>query len=78
MHARVIHVARLCFQIQEIHQTVSQVNECFKDLADIVAGQQNEIDAVESMIERSHQHARSGLSHVEKASESADAGCTVS
>jgi t-SNARE complex subunit (syntaxin) len=59
-------------------QAVSQVNEVFKDLADIVADQQQEIDAVESMIEKSHQHARSGLKHVEKANDSQEAGCLIS
>jgi t-SNARE complex subunit (syntaxin) len=54
------------------------VNEVFKDLADIVSDQQQEIDAVESMIEKSHQHARSGLEHVEKASNSQEAGCVLS
>jgi len=66
-------------EIEEIHQTVTQVNEVFKDLADIVADQQQEIDAVESMIERSHQHARSGLQQVEKAnSAEAEGTCAIS
>jgi len=66
-------------EIQEIHLAASQVNEVFKDLADIVADQQQEIDAVQSMIERSHHHAQSGLEHVEKASEAADSGpCSLS
>jgi t-SNARE complex subunit (syntaxin) len=53
-------------EIREIHQTVSKVNEVFKDLAEIVNDQQHEIDAVQSMIGRSHQHAQSGLQQVEK------------
>ena len=36
-------------------------DQVFKDLADIVNDQQQEIDSVESMIERSNQHAKSGL-----------------
>jgi t-SNARE complex subunit (syntaxin) len=42
------------------------ISQVFKDLADIVNDQQRDIDAVESMIEKSHQHAQSGLSHVQK------------
>jgi len=64
-------------EIREIHKSVLQVNEVFKDLAQIVDDQQQEIDAVETMIERSHQHARSGLQHVQKASDN-QGGCVVS
>jgi len=38
----------------------------FKDLADIVNDQQQEIDAVDSMIEISQRHAKNGLQQVEK------------
>ena len=55
-------------EIRGIHQTVTKVNEVFKDLADIVHEQQQEIDAVQSMIGRSHEHAQSGLRQVEKVS----------
>lgn len=64
-------------EIMEIHQNVTKVNEVFKDLADIVNDQQQEIDSVESMIERSNQHAKSGLKQVEKASEH-QSGCSIS
>jgi hypothetical protein len=53
-------------EIREIHHTVTKVNEVFKDLADLVNEQQQEIDAVQAMIDRSHQHAQSGLHQVEK------------
>jgi len=64
-------------EMVEIHQKVSKVNEIFRDLANIVADQQEEIDSVEQMVDRSHQHARQGLTEVEKANEH-NAGCVVS
>mmetsp|Transcript_16648 Transcript_16648/g.33969 ORF Transcript_16648/g.33969 Transcript_16648/m.33969 type:complete len:237 (+) Transcript_16648:160-870(+) len=65
-------------EIRGIHQTVTKVNEVFKDLADIVHEQQQEIDAVQSMIGRSHEHAQSGLRQVEKASETQESTCGIS
>ena len=53
-------------EIQQINSDVRKVNEIFRDINDIVKDQQQEIDAVESMIEKSHQHAKSGLDQVEK------------
>lgn len=64
-------------EIREIHQNVTKVNEIFKDLADLVNDQQEEIDNVEKMIEKSHSHARSGLDQVEKANETSK-GCSIS
>ena len=43
-------------------------SQIFKDLADIVNEQQDEINTVETMIEKSHTHARAGLEQVEKVS----------
>ena len=40
--------------------------QIFKDLAEIVNDQQEDINTVEAMIEKSHAHARSGLDQVEK------------
>lgn len=62
-------------EIQQINSDVRKVNEIFRDINDIVKDQQQEIDAVESMIEKSHQHAKSGLDQVEKANE--NNGCTI-
>lgn len=64
-------------EIREIHQNVTKVNEIFKDLAEIVNDQQEDINTVEAMIEKSHAHARSGLDQVEKANEHQQ-GCVVS
>eukprot|EP00614_Pseudopedinella_elastica_P006634 CAMPEP_0172589544 /NCGR_PEP_ID=MMETSP1068-20121228/8233_1 /TAXON_ID=35684 /ORGANISM="Pseudopedinella elastica, Strain CCMP716" /LENGTH=69 /DNA_ID=CAMNT_0013385159 /DNA_START=504 /DNA_END=713 /DNA_ORIENTATION=+ len=62
-------------EIRQIRKSASEVREVFKDLADIVNDQQQEIDAVDSMIEISQRHAKNGLQQVEKAS--ADSGCSV-
>mmetsp|Transcript_36586 Transcript_36586/g.97845 ORF Transcript_36586/g.97845 Transcript_36586/m.97845 type:complete len:158 (+) Transcript_36586:601-1074(+) len=51
--------------------------QIFKDLAEIVNDQQEDINTVEAMIEKSHAHARSGLDQVEKANEHQQ-GCVVS
>lgn len=64
-------------EIQEIHQNVVKVNEIFKDLAELVNDQQEDIDNVETMIARSNQHARRGLAEVEQAN-ATNAGCCIS
>ena len=46
-----------------------QVNEIFKDLADIVETQKADIDTIESTIESSHASAKEGVNQVKKAAE---------
>lgn len=66
-------------EIADIHQSVTKVNQIFKDLASIVHDQQQDVDAVESMIEKSNNHAREGLNQLEKASsQQQEGGCTLS
>lgn len=54
-------------EIREINQSVHKVNEIFKDLATLVDKQQNDVDQISELVEKSHQHAEKGLDQVQKA-----------
>jgi t-SNARE complex subunit (syntaxin) len=56
---------------------VGQVNEIFRDLAQIVNKQQEDIDTIEQNVEQSHKAAKSGLDQVEKAAKY-QPGCIIS
>lgn len=53
-----------------------QVNEIFRDLAEIVNAQQEDIDAIATNVESSHEAAKKGLEQVEKAAKY-QPGCTL-
>lgn len=52
------------------------MNEIFKDLAEIVNKQQEDIDTIATNVESSHEAAKRGLEQVEKAAKY-QPGCTV-
>jgi len=64
-------------EILEINKKVVQVNAVFKDLAQIVNRQQEDIDHIETNIEESHKSAKAGLDQIEKAAKY-QSGCVVS
>ncbi|CAI5719823.1 unnamed protein product [Hyaloperonospora brassicae] len=55
--------------INQIHQSVAQVNEIFRDLAAIVQEQQGAIDDIDTHVHESMQQTQEGLNEVKKASE---------
>ncbi|CAI5742646.1 unnamed protein product [Peronospora destructor] len=55
--------------LHQLHQSVAQVNEIFRDLAAIVHEQQGEIDGIENHVHESMQQTQHGLEEVKKASE---------
>ncbi len=63
-------------ELLQINQSVVKVNEIFRDLGELVARQQEDIDSIEQNVERSHAAARSGLEQVEKAAKH-QAGCVI-
>ena len=56
-------------EIRAINEQMANVNEIFKDLAHIVNNQQEDVDNIETMMEKSHEHAKAGLEQVKKANE---------
>lgn len=64
-------------EIREINQSVHKVNEIFKDLATLVDKQQNDVDQISELVEKSHQHAEKGLDQVQKAAK-LQPGCAIS
>lgn len=64
-------------EIREINQNVHKVNEIFRDLATLVDKQQNEVDQISELVEKSHQHAEKGLDQVQKAAK-LQPSCTIS
>jgi len=63
-------------EIRAINEQMANVNEIFKDLAHIVNNQQEDVDNIEEMMEKTHEHAKAGLEQVEKANEY-QKGCLV-
>jgi hypothetical protein len=64
-------------EIKKINTQMSTVSEIFRDLANIVEGQQGMVDDIEQQVEESHGHAQSGLEQIEKANEH-QKGCLIS
>lgn len=64
-------------EIRNINQGMHTVNEIYKDLAHIVAGQQEQINQIETQMEDSRANAESGLQQVEKANEKYGNQCSV-
>lgn len=56
-------------EIRNINRGMHQVNEIYKDLAHIVASQQDDVDQIETQMEDARANAESGLQQVEKANE---------
>jgi hypothetical protein len=56
-------------EIRNINRGMHQVNEIYKDLAHIVASQQDDIDQIETQMDDARANAESGLQQVEKANE---------
>ena len=65
-------------EISNINRGMSTVNQIYKDLANIVGGQQDEIDMVEDQMEHANRSANRGLTQIEKANAKADKACIVS
>jgi len=66
-------------EIRNINKGMHQVNEIYKDLAHIVAGQQEQIDEVETHMEDANTNAEAGLKQIEKASAKAESSqCIIS
>ena len=66
-------------EIRTINRGMHQVNEIYKDLAHIVASQQDQVDAIETQMEDSRANADSGLKQIEKANEKyGSANCVIS
>jgi len=66
-------------EIKSINRGMHQVNEIYKDLAHIVASQQDQVDSIETHMEESRVNAESGLKQVEKANEKfGSSQCTIS
>ena len=56
-------------EIRNINRGMHQVNEIYKDLANIVGEQQEQIDTIETQMDESRANAEAGLKQVEKANE---------
>ena len=66
-------------EIRNINKGMHTVNEIYKDLANIVGGQQEQIDQIEGQMEDARNNAESGLSQVQKANEKYNnSNCTIS
>mmetsp|Transcript_641 Transcript_641/g.808 ORF Transcript_641/g.808 Transcript_641/m.808 type:complete len:261 (+) Transcript_641:31-813(+) len=66
-------------EIRNINHGMHQVNEIYKDLAHVVASQQDQVDQIETQMEQSKINAEQGLSHIQKANEKASSSqCTIS
>ena len=64
-------------EIKEINKNVHQVNEIFRDLATIVNKQQEDINDISEMTEKSHKSASAGLEQVNRAAK-LQPSCTMS
>ncbi|CAM9279786.1 unnamed protein product [Chrysoparadoxa australica] len=64
-------------ELKNINTSLRQVNEIYKDLASIVAQQQDTVDQIENNTEAAHDRAQEGLRQVEKAAHY-QSGCAVS
>jgi hypothetical protein len=63
-------------ELLNINRSLHQVNEIFKDLATIVAQQQEQVDHIEVSTEAAHQRAQQGLQQVQKAHQY-QGGCSI-
>ena len=66
-------------EIRQINRGMHQVNDIYKDLAHIVASQQDQVDAIETQMEESKANADAGLVQIEKANEKyGSSNCVIS
>lgn len=65
-------------EVRKINMGMHQVNEIYKDLANIVSYQQDQVDEVEAHMEAANKNAESGLQQIEKASAKSDSACVIS
>jgi len=65
-------------EVRKINQGMHQVNEIYKDLANIVSYQQDQVDEVETHMEKANKNAESGLKQIEKARAKQDQACIIS
>jgi t-SNARE complex subunit (syntaxin) len=66
-------------EIRNINKGMHTVNEIYKDLANIVGSQQEQVDQIETQMEDARNHAESGLHHVQKANDKYNqSNCTIS
>ncbi|KAL7507572.1 hypothetical protein ACHAXN_004737 [Cyclotella atomus] len=64
-------------EIRNIHKGMHQVNEIYKDLANLVDNQQEGIDQIETQMEGAKDNTATGLKHIEKANEHQQSNCVV-
>ncbi|CAM9581744.1 unnamed protein product [Phaeothamnion confervicola] len=64
-------------ELRSINRSLYKVNEIYRDLANIVAQQQEQVEHIEVTTEAAHQRAQQGLQQVQKAN-SSQSSCTVS
>jgi len=65
-------------EVRKINHGMHQVNEIYKDLANIVSYQQDQVDEVEVHMENANKNAESGLKQLEKAKAKQDQNCIIS
>jgi len=65
-------------EVRKINKGMHQVNEIYKDLANIVSYQQDQVDEVEEHMESANKNVESGLKQIEKASAKSDQACIIS
>jgi t-SNARE complex subunit (syntaxin) len=66
-------------EVRNINKGMHQVNEIYKDLADLVSFQQDQVDEVEITMEQANKNAESGLKQIEKAhAKSNESNCVIS
>jgi hypothetical protein len=62
----------------QIYRGMIEVNEAFKDLQEIVAGQADHIHAIHNNAEVAHERAREGYEQVVEAARLQDTNCIIS
>jgi len=65
-------------EVRNINKGMHQVNEIYKDLANIISLQQDQVDEVEVHMEEATKHAESGLTQIQKANAKSEQSCVIS
>jgi len=65
-------------EIRNINKGMHQVNEIYKDLAQIVEGHQYQIDEIGNHMGDANKNAENGLIQFEKANEASENSCVIS
>lgn len=64
-------------EVRNINKGMHQVNEIYKDLANIISSQQDQVDEVEEHMEEATKHAESGLTQIQKANAKSEQSCVI-